>query len=942
MKVGLFNAGSLNTGQDEFIVAVERLGPDILAINETWIGQGQDFKAPVLQGFRFVHKSRHISIKSGRGGGVGFYIRKGVNARLTPHPIMLSVEQLWLKLSVMGKTVIIGTGYRPPWQDPSIFLDAIMDSITSFSKCDHLILAGDFNIDLHNLGNKKITLLRQFLHCLKLNQVITEPTHLNNHNEFTLIDIVCTDAKVRNVSMVHTPDLGRHAMLTVEFSIKKDRPLPHTVTYRPLKNIIPHIFENDLDSINWSSLPTSCGVNNLVSSFTSSVLNLFDRHAPIKTKTFKAPPHPWITDTVKTMISIRDNYHKTYKTYKTKNSKTSYKNMKHMVSAAIESEKRAFFTLNINNSVGNPKRLWGNLKYSILPSKARSDDLPSQFNDPANINSHFLNVPGTDYVSISQLSYFEFNRYGPNTFSIQPVSETTVLKVIQTFKSNAKGIDGISLDMLLLTLPQSLSSITNIINKSITECVFPESWKVAVVKPIPKTNQPSTLNDIRPISLLPCLSKVLEKIVCMQMIKFLEDHQILPQHQSGFRRGHSTATALIDVVDNLLAAQDGGKCSILVLLDFSRAFDSINIPLLLSKLVFYGFDPRTVKWFSSYLGCRSQCVELQLPDGRSVRSSTRLVPRGVPQGSVLGPILFVLYSADIIKMVKFCQHHLYADDLQLYSSFLPSDCDGAVRKINTDLEQICQWSSSNSLILNPKKSKFMVFGTKKMLQKISHPNIIINGELVERVVEAKNLGLIMDCHLRFESHIAEAVRQSLYRLKLLYKIRPYLSEDVRVMLCESLVLSRLNYCDTVYGPCLLSRTINVIQRVQNACARYCFHVPPRTHITPFLNSSSLLKMKERRDLHLATLLFGIILHKNPPYLYSKLSWASECGRYPKRACSYLIFRTPSHKTVAFRGSFRFAASRCWNVLLPPPLRSLKTVGSFKAQLKKELLCRQKS
>lgn len=921
---------------------MEELNPDILAINETWIGQGQDSKAPTIKDYRFLHQPRHSSIKSGRGGGVGFYVRRGINVRMCLHPVVTSVEQMWLRLSVLGKVVIIGTGYRAPWQDTASFLDAITDSVTSFSKCDHLILVGDFNIDVHNPNNRKLPLLQQFLHSLKLSQVISQPTHLNSHNQHTLIDVVCTDTKVRNVISKHTPDLGRHAMLVVEFNIKKDKPLPRIVTYRPLKNILLDVFQRDLNSINWSLLPHSNNINDLVCSFTSLVNILFDLHSPIKTKKFKGPPHPWITDTIKTMMGIRDNYHKKYKRNENEGLKNCYKSMKCIVTAAIESEKRAFYTNNINNSIGNPTRMWKNLKNNIIPNTKQNADIPPQFNDPDAINLHFLNIPSSDQVKISDLTYFEFHRHSSHTFSLHPVSEFTVLKVIQSIKTNAFGIDGISTDMLALTLPQSLTAITNIINGSITSCIFPDMWKVAVIKPIPKNNQPTSLADFRPISLLPCLSKVLEKVVSMQMTKFLEDHHILPQHQSGFRRGHSTATALLDVVDNLLAAQDDGMCSVMVLLDFSRAFDALNIPLLLSKLAYYGFDPSTVKWFSSYLEGRFQCVELQLPNGKTLRSAPRLVPHGVPQGSVLGPLLFVLYSADIISKVTSCRYHLYADDLQLYFSFLPSDCSGAVVKINNDLEHIYHWSISNSLILNPRKSKFMVIGTKTVLNKIVNVNIdlLVHGEPVERVSEARNLGLTMDTHLRFEKHISEVVRQSLFRLKLLYKIRPYLSEEVRITLCESLVLSRLNYCDTVYGPCLLSRTEKLIQRVQNACARFCFNIPPRNHVTPFLNSFNMLKMKARRELHLATLLFGITHNKTPFYLFSKLKSAKDNSRYPRRECSHLMFLTPRHKSVAFRGSFRFAATKCWNSL-PPPVRALKVVSTFKLKYKKELLRRQK-
>lgn len=235
----------------------------------------------------------------------------------------------------------------------------------------------------------------------------------------------------------------------------------------------------------------------------------------------------------------------------------------------------------------------------------------------------------------------------------------------------------------------------------------------------------------------------------------------------------------------------------------------------------------------------------------------------------------------------------------------------------------------------------MLFGTKAGLRKLSgvQLDVAVNGECVEYVKEAKSLGLTLDSHLRFENHVADGVRNSFYRLKILYKIRSYISEDVRITLCESLVLSRLNYCDVVYGTCLLGRTEKLIQRVQNACARFCFHIPPRTHVTPFLNSSNLLKMKARRLLHLATLLFGVVSGRIPPYLYSKLKWVQDESLYQKRTCTH-VFVTPRHKSMAFRGSFRFAASRCWNDL-PPPIRALKTVTSFKFALKKELLLLQR-
>ncbi|KAL0832519.1 hypothetical protein ABMA28_000732 [Loxostege sticticalis] len=785
---------------------------------------------------------------------------------------------MWLSIRLSNQTIIIGTAYRPPLQDQELFLDAITESIASFTRADGLILLGDFNINLLEVGSRRYREFMQCIQSLNLVQLITEPTHFTDHSS-TLIDVICTDMRALQVQVRYSPDVGRHAMLLAEFKVKKAKARPQWVTYRAFKDIMLEQLNRDLAAINWSYLDCSNNVNELVAAFTMCVIGLMNLHAPIKTRKFKHPPHPWITDTIRDMILVRDNYHKRHKQQGTSQLRECYIKMKSMVQKAIEREKTCFFDKHINSNLQNSRFLWKNLKSILLPNKKNSSALPPSFNDPDKINSYFLNIPGED------------------------------------------------------------KAITAMVNRSISECTFPELWKVAVVKPLPKTSQPTTVHELRPISILPCLSKILERIVCDQLTKYLEEQDILPHYQSGFRKGYGTATALADVVDNLLDAQDRGMVTAMLLLDFSRAFDSINTSLLLSKLTYYGLDISSVKWFHSYLMGRQQYVELKQVDGKSLLSQSQPVIRGVPQGSILGPILYILYSADIIHCIKNCNHHLYADDLQMYLSFDPADHPSAVAKVNEDLERVYDWCSSNCLTLNPKKSQLILFGTPRKTSKLSNTNlgININGEPIERVETTRNLGLIFDDNLKFESHITKCASTCFYQLKVLYKLRPYISEKLRIALCESLVLSKLNYCDTVYGPCILKRTSRLVQRVQNACARFCFVVPPRSHITPFLNAANMLKMEARRQLHLATLLFGVINMARPRYLYEKLEWAA---RRPRRMCTN-IFVTPKHRTVAFRGSFRFAASRCWNDL-PPPLRALQTKDTFRKHLKAYLLSTQKS
>lgn len=234
-----------------------------------------------------------------------------------------------------------------------------------------------------------------------------------------------------------------------------------------------------------------------------------------------------------------------------------------------------------------------------------------------------------------------------------------------------------------------------------------------------------------------------------------------------------------------------------------------------------------------------------------------------------------------------------------------------------------------------------MFGSKYQISSLNPSlDLILMNKSIERVYEARNLGLLMDSDLRFEKHIANSVKDCFYKLKVLYKMRPYIKEDLRIQLVESLVLSKLNYMDVVVGPRLLARTQKLVQRVQNACARFCFEIPSKAHVSPFLNKHSIIKMKHRRKLHLACLLFGIIKFKTPEYLYQKLSFVASQRFCGSRQCAMQLV-IHKHKTNTFRGSFRYAASKCWNNI-PPPLRNLHHVKLFKLKLKQFISEHQKS
>lgn len=947
LKLALYNAGSLGTGHDDFIVAMNRFGPDIVAINETWLPAGQEARAPTVPGYKLTNAPRPRRMRGGRGGGVAFYVRRDLRVRFVKHPAA-DIEQLWLYVQLSGLTVAIGTAYRPPWLDSDVFIDALTESVTFFSKYDYVVLMGDFNINMLNDGDNKVVKMCQFLSYLDLEQVVTEPTH-RSVNADTLIDLVCTNCKVCDIKVCSVTGSLGHSMVNLTVLLRKPKVLPKIRTYRSLKNIDLVKFNQDLLKLDWETVSLNDTVEEMVDCFNAFTNYLLDLHAPLVTKKIKPNCSlPWVTDMIKYMMELRNEAHDRYRSTKSDTHKKYYKDLKALVNTSIYYEKRAYYDYYINQNVNtDSKQFWRNIKQKLLQTPHYSETLPDCFGDANVINDHFLKVPGPEDVPDSQIDYFKNHCFATVTppFKLNPVNELELFKCIKTITSNATGCDGISRDMVLLTLPHTISVITNIVNKSIASGVFPPQWKKALVTPLPKIDEPKDLKDLRPISILPFLSKLLEKVVYTQLMDYVERNKILPSHQSGFRRGRSTTTALLDVTDNILADQDAGRGTLLALLDFSRAFDSLNLRLLLAKMSFYKFDPHTIAWFASYLGDRSQSVRLQREDGSFSISEPKMVRRGVPQGSILGPLLFAIYSADLPLSIVHSRYHCYADDLQVYISGKPTEIGESAHKLNDDLDAIATWSSNNALTLNASKSKFMILGTRKQTDIIiqSVPAVRILGAGLERVNEARNLGITFDSNLRFENHILNVVRSCFYRLKVLYKFRKLLSEKSRITLCESLVLSRLNYGDLVYGPRLLCKTKRMIQRVQNACCRFCFDIPPRSHISPFLSGASMLNMESRRRLHMAVLMFDLTSLNNPDYLYQKLKFSDFHDRYgsgvPRQLRVPLAMHV--HKTVGFTGSFRYQATKCWNNV-PPPIRAARSKYSFKNQFKTFLIDLQKT
>lgn len=388
---------------------------------------------------------------------------------------------------------------------------------------------------------------------------------------------------------------------------------------------------------------------------------------------------------------------------------------------------------------------------------------------------------------------------------------------------------------------------------------------------------------------------------------------------------------MLSVTDDILCARDQNSVTVLVLLDFSKAFDTIDHTILVSMLDYVGFSVAARDLLSSYLSGRQQCVRIS-----SGISECKSIIKGVPQGSILGPLLFTLYTSTFHKHLSTCKIHMYADDTQLYYSFPIIDRATAIGKIQTDLNSITDVSTKHSLLLNPNKSLIMLFGNVAEVAQLQDINLTINNASIPIKTECKNLGLTMDNTFKYQKHINNCIKKAYASIKLIYPHREYLSISTKALLCESLVLSHFSFCSEIYGPAINRDTCSKIQRVQNSCIRLIFGIRKYEHVSYKLNELSWLNMSNRRYLKCAVFYHKIILKQKPKYLYNKITYRSDVHNLNLRYKGSIT--PPLHRTTLFEQSFSYQISKIYNGL---KINTCLSVTSFSLKLRAQLLGEQR-
>ena len=480
------------------------------------------------------------------------------------------------------------------------------------------------------------------------------------------------------------------------------------------------------------------------------------------------------------------------------------------------------------------------------------------------------------------------------------------------------------------TLDVLAKLITDIMNESLSNGSVPRDFKRAVITPLLKKYNlnPNELKNYRPVSNLPFLSKILEKVVLKQCQKYLLQNNLLEINQSAYRKNHSTETAVLSVLEDLLSSIDKKLVSLVCLLDLSAAFDTIDHEILLTRLQrSFGFGGTVLKWFRSYLTDRTQivCVDNNL-------SKPTPLLYGVPQGSVLGPLLFSLYTQSLSDVIKShtCQFHKYADDTELSRPIEPNFFIENQNLVQKCIADILLWMQSNKLKLNPEKTESMVAGTTHSLKQISLAPMSIAGSSISSQNSVKYLGVRLDNSLTMQRHISDVCRSCFLALRRISSIRPFLSTESTATLVHANITSRLDYCNSSLSG-ISSDQLSRLQRVQNSAARLVLKKRKREHITPLLNQLHWLPLTFRIKYKLSVLAFRHFDNTLPQYLSDRLI-AYQPSRTLRSSSERLLTIPKTRLKFVSDRAFSSSIPKTWNSL-PSSLRNITTLSLFKKRLK---------
>ena len=929
------NARSLNSNFREIDDYLSSLNYkfDIIAISETWVSEPE-------------HNKLNINRKNKRGGGVALYVKQELACKFLSCKSLV-VDDLFecctLEILISGhRNSIVSCIYRCPGSNTDIFSEHIVQLFFELTMRKTVFLCGDFNIDiLKHKVNQGTKSFLDTMYSIGLYPLIDRPTRISNHS-FTLIDNVFTNVTNHKVtSGILVSDITDHLPIFVFCTYPNPNRADQKCNVK--KRIINEktllSLSNNLAEECWDNVFRSADVDTAYGEFMTTFSKQYNICCPMKTvrNSFTRRDKPWITNGLKNACHKKNRLYKQFLCSRSHTCEEKYKTYKNKLTSILRTAEKEYYSKLLTDAKGNIKSTWKILN-TIINKKTNTSKLPSHFEcNEINIvskqsiadgfNNFFVDV-GSNLdkkitVADNAASIYDFmGQQCPNSMFINPVSEDEVVNIIKSCKpKHSKDCDDINMYVLSKVTDQIVKPLVHIFNLSFSSGIFPSEMKTAKVIPVFKSGNRSDFSNYRPISLLSQFSKILEKLFNLRLEQFLISNEILSNCQYGFRSCMSTVHAALELIESISTAVDNKKHCAGVFIDLKKAFDTVNHDLLVKKLFFYGIRGTANAWLNNYLTNRNQYV---IADDHS--SGMRLITCGVPQASVLGPVLFLLYINDICNVSNLLKFVLFADDTNIFCS--STSLHDLQDTINWELDKLFVWFSVNRLSLNLGKTNYMLFRSRPPDNELA---LKINNVVLPRVAATKFLGIIIDDKLSWKPHIQSVKSKLSSVLSIMYKASKLINTTGMYTLYCSLFHPYLSYCNEIWGNTYTSN-VKCLFTLQKKAIRLICNADRLAHTNAMFKYMSILKLSEFVKYKTAIVMFNIFHGTLPIQLQM---------RFTKYSSVYSTRQTKSFVMVQVRTNLKAMCLsvhgvKLWNTL-PDDIKNCTSVNIFKKCIKKHFL-----
>ncbi len=864
-----------------------------------------------------------------------------------------SFESLHVDITSANVTISLVLVYRPQEKSTGYPFSFFLDEFATLSDCYltkpfPLLITGDFNIHVDDKSDYNAIAFDNLVTTSGLSQHITTATHKKGHT----LDLFITrssDATIFNNLKVIDPCIADHFAITCTLNLKKPPdPTKHIIT-RHLNAIDIDAFCEDIvksNLYNSSQATPFCSLEDQAKVYSDTLSAILDKHAPAKKRTVKIrPDKSWFNDEIRDEKKKRRQLENKWRKSRLEIDRQLYCEQKQKVNCLINKAKYDHYNQLFTEHAKDQKRLFQiadkllhRQKASPLPSSESDLTLANDFssffinkiknicdNFPNNVNIDTLKTSGNISLPKHKFTCFE------------PATEEEIHEILSQSPSKSCELDPIPTSLLKKCSHAIVPPLTRIINTSLDTGIVPNSFKVAHVRPLLKkpSLDKNVFKNYRPVSNLNFLGKTLERVVMSRVNVFLNENDLFDKNQSAYRPAHSTESALLCVHNDILQAMNKGQITLLVLLDLSAAFDTVDHSIFLNRLKSrIGIDGTALSWFQSYLTNRSQVVCIN-----DAVSYPVTLTFGLPQGSVIGPsgfsLLYTLPLGDIIRNHGL-KYHFYADDTQLFLSFDPTqeNAESALQRIETCIDEIRQWMSQNFLKLNDDKTEFIIIGSHFQRSKVHIPHIRVGDVNITPGDSVRNLGAMFDSQFSMTDHVTHIAKSARFSLRNIGRIRKHLNRQVAEMLVHAFVTSKLDMANSLlYG--LPDAQLCRLQRLQNNAARIITLTKTRDHITPVLQDLHWLPIEQRIVYKIALFVFKIVNDTMPaPHYLCDLVEIHRPRRMLRSSNQLLLTEHRSFNQWGDR-SFKIAAAKVWNNI-PTNLRFSPTLTTFRTGLKTHL------